>query len=80
MNFETSFVSRFLETLDPHTQLLLKFTVKNLLESEHFVSLAAFVDIFQSLEKKVPGLVAASWLGSQQAQSAEAPGAKRSRR
>ena len=57
VNFETSFISRFLETLDPHTQLLLKFTVKNLLESEHFVSLAPFAGIFQSLEKKVPGLV-----------------------
>jgi len=57
VNFGTSFISRFLETLDPHTQLLLKFTVKNLLESEHFVSLAPFADIFQSLKKKVPGLV-----------------------
>ena len=54
---ETSFISRCLETLDPHTALLLKFTVKNLLESEHFDSLTHFADIFQSLEQKVPGLV-----------------------
>ena len=71
VNFETSVISRFLEILDPHTQLLLKFTVKNLLESEHFVSLAPFCGHLSKLREEGSGSCAASWLGSQQAQSAE---------
>lgn len=47
----------FVAKMDPHSQLVVKYVVRSLLDRDCFTSLAPFVSIFKSLQSDVPGFL-----------------------